>query len=431
MQAKVKSEVERLPDFQCQLRIEAPSEEVNRCFESVYRKFLRSAKIPGFRQGKVPLNILKTRFAATIAREVMEEIVSKHYWEALKEKEIAALSDPKIEIDNKLPEENKPFFFVATVEALAEIKLPEYRGITLEKEKVEVTEQDVEAALKIKQEEKANFLAVEDRPVKESDWLLVDIASFVDDSPYQQVKEYLFQLGQNRLPKEVEESLIGRKVGEESKVEIVHKDDRKVAYQVLVRGIKERRLIVVDDSFARDLEGFSSLDELRDHLREELAREVSVISERKLREAAVDLIAEQTEVELPPRLIEKQVDHLLLYVRAGVNAGGEDKGEEAMRIELRPVAIHQLKRRLALEEISRREKIAITDEEVKKEQQLRAKLDAKKKGEEKEDELKMQLQREKTIEFIMNHAKIQEKEKSLVLTPDEARKLEKAQSAYG
>ena len=412
---KVKIEVERLPDFQCRLRIEVPPEEVNRCFESVYRKFLRNAKIPGFRQGKVPLNIIKTRFAATITKEVTEEIVSKHYWEALRKEEITALSDPKIDTDNKSPEENKLFFFVATVEALSEIKLPEYRGITLKKEKVEVTEQDVEAALKVKQEEKANFLAVDGRPVKEGDWLLVDIASFVNDSPYQQAKEYLFQLGQNHLPEEVEKSLIGRKVGEESRIEIAHKDGRQVSYEILVRGIKERRLIVVDDNFARNFGGFSSLDELRSHLRKELTLQASVIAERKLREAAVDLIAEQTEVELPPRLIEEQIDHLLLYVRAGVNAGGEDKREEAMRIELRPTAIHQLKRKLVLEEISRREKIAVTDEEVKKEQQVRAKLGAGKKDEEKEGEIRWQLRREKTIELIMSHAKIQEK--SLILTP--------------
>jgi trigger factor len=418
----MKVEVERLPDFQCRLRIEVPPEEVERSFQDVYRRFLSNAKIPGFRRGKVPLDILKTRFAATITREVMEEIVSKHYWEALSEKEIAALSDPKIDTNNKLPEENKSFFFTATVEALAEIKLPEYRGITLEREKIEITEQDVEAALKIKQEEKANFLPVEGRPVKESDWLLVDIASFVNGSPYQEVKEYLFQLGQNRLPREVEESLIGRNVGEESKVEIIHKDGRKVIYLILVRGIKERRLIIIDDSFARDLGGFSSLDELRNHLRKELTFEASLISERKLREAAVDLIAEQTEIEFPPHLIEKQVDHLALYFRTRVDTDGKDKGEEAMRLELRPVAIHQLKRRLVLEEISRREKIAITDEEVEKEQQLRAKLGISKKDEE-EDRLRMQLQREKTIEFIMNHAKIHQKEKSLILTLDEARQL--------
>ncbi len=95
-----------------------------------------------------------------------------------------------------------------------------------------------------------------------------------------------------------------------------------------------------------------------------------------------------------------------------------------MRIELRPTAIHQLKRKLVLEEISRREKITITDEEVKKQQQVRVKLGAKEVGEEKEDELKWQLQRQKTIEFIMSHAKIEEKEKSLVLTPEEAKQLD-------
>lgn len=412
---KVKIEVERLPDFQCRLRIEVPPEEVNRCFENVYRKFLRNVKISGFRQGKVPLNILKTRFAATIAKEVTEEIVSKYYWEALRGEGITALSDPKIDTENKSPSENKLFFFVATVEALSEIKLPEYRGITLNKEEAEVTEQDVEAALKMKQEEKAKFLAVEGRPVKKGDWLLVDITSFINDSPYQQAKEYLFQLGQDRLPKEVEESLIGRKAGEESRAKVAHKDGRQVSYEVLVRGIKERKLIVVDDSFARDFGGFSSLDELRSHLRKELTLQASIIAERKMREAAVDLIAEQAEVELPPRLIEEQIDYLLLYVRAGASPDGEDKKEEAMRIELRPTAIHQLKRRLVLEEISRREKIAITDEEIKREQEVRAKLGAGKKGEEKADEIRWQLRREKTIELIMSHAKIQEK--SLILTP--------------
>lgn len=420
----MKVEVEKLAECKQRLEIEVPLEEVGRQFEVAYRELGRKYKLDGFRPGKVPLPVLKSRFGEVVAAEALKKIVVAGYSEAIKERNILPLGEPDIEVGKRLPEEKQNFSFQATVETWPEVKVEGYRGLTVEREKVEVRDEDIEEILQMKREENADFLPVEGRPVKGDDWVVLDFKSFLDGSPFQSAEGHLFRLGSGFFPPEVEERLIGKlpEADEEQEVEVSLSGDKspaKILYRIKLRGIKECRFLIVDDEFARDLGEFNSLVELREDIRKKLEARAREEEEKSLRDKIVALLVERNEIELPSRLIEEQIDHLLLIARAepGASDGGEEK--RALREKLRPVAIGQVKASLLLEEIAGRENIAATGEEIDEEAK-KGKGPLTKEGRE---DLAYRIRRRKTLDFLISQAEIKEKEKSLVLTPDQVRML--------
>ena len=420
----MKVEVEKLGECKQRLKIEVPREEVDRQFEAAYKELGRKSRVDGFRPGKVPLPILRRRFQKVAAAEALKKIVAVSYPEAMKGKNILPLSDPDIEIGEALPEEEKPFSFQVTVETWPEVEVKSYKGLSLERERIEISDEEVETVLEMKREENADFLPVEGRPVKEDDWVVVDFKSFLDGNPFQSAEGHLFRLSSGVFPREVEERLIGKlpEADEEQEVEAPlsgEKSSAKLLYQVKLKGIKERRLLIVDDEFARDLGEFNSLAELREDIRKKLEIRAREEEEGKLRGGIVDILVERNEVEVPPRLVEEQINHLMLISRAELGSADEEKGKSELREKLRPPAIKQVKASLILEEIARRENIAATEEEIKKEAEGN-KIPLTK---ERREDLAHRIKRRKTLDFLISQAEVKEKEKPLVLTPDQVRML--------
>jgi len=422
----MKIDVEKLPECKQRFKIEIPSEEVDRQFEATYKKLGKESRVDGFRPGKVPLPILRKRFREVVATEALKKIVSVGYSGAMKEKNILPLGDPDVKVGEVLPEEKKPFSFQVTVETWPEVKVKEYKGLSLERERIEISNEEIEAILEMKREENADFLSVEGRPVQKDDWVVIDVKSFLDEKPFQSAEGYLFRLGSGAFPPEFEERLIGKlpEADEEQEIEVPLPEGKspakKLLYRVKLKGIKERRLLIVDDEFARDLGEFNSLEELREDIRNKLEVRAREEEEGKLQGEAVDLLIKENDMELPSRLIEEQLDHLMLLSRTEVASSDEEKGKSELREKLRPLAIKQVKSSLILEEISRRENIVATEEEIKKEAE-ESKISLTK--EENREDLDHRIKRRKTLDFLISRAEVKEKEKSLVLTPDQVRML--------
>ncbi|NOX96737.1 MAG: trigger factor [Nitrospirae bacterium] len=416
----MKIEIEKLPECKQQFKIEVSAEEVDRQFEITYKELGRETRVDGFRQGKVPLPILKKRFREVAASEALKKIVSVAYTEAVKEKNIFPLGDPDVKVGEELPEEKKPFSFQVTIETWPDVKVKKYKGLSLERERIEISNEEIEAVLEMKREENADFLPVEGRPVQKDDWVVIDVKSFLDEKPFQSAEGYLFRLGSGVFPPEFEEKLIGKlpEADEEQEIEVPlpeGKSSAKLLYRVKLKGIKERRLLIVDDEFARDLGEFNSLAELREDIKNKLEARAREEEEGKLQGEAVDLLIKENEMELPSRLVEEQLDHLMLVSRAS----DEEEGKNELREKLRPLAIKQVKSSLILEEISRRENIVATEEEIKKEAE-ESKISLTK---ENREDLAHRIKRRKTLDFLINQAEVKEKEKPLVLTPDQVRML--------
>ncbi len=420
----MKVEVEKLDECKQCLKIEIPREEVDRQFEATYKELGKKSRVDGFRPGKIPLPILKQRFREVAATEALKKIVAGSYPQAMKEKNIVPLGEPDIKIGEALPEEKKPFYFQATVETWPEVKVENYKGLFLERERIEISDQQVEAVLEMKREENADFLPVEGRPAQKDDWVVIDFKSFLDGQPFQNAEAHLFRLGSGVFPPEVEEILVGKlpEGEEELKVEVPLPGENasaKILYQIKLKGVKERRLLIVDDEFAKDLGEFNSLAELREDIRKKLELRAKEEEERKLRNDLVDILVEKNEMEVPSRLVEEQTNHMMLVSGAGLDGSGGEEKKRTIRENLRPLAVKQVKVYLMLEEIAKRENIEVAEEEINAEtKETKAPL-----TKERREDLTHRIRRRKTLDFLINQADIKEKEKSLVLTPDQVRML--------
>ncbi|MCK4436324.1 trigger factor [bacterium] len=417
----MKVESEKLSDSKQLLKIEVPPEEVDRQFEAAYRELSKKARVDGFRRGKVPSHILKMHFSKLAQTEALKKIVDWSYPEAVKRSSITPIGDPDIEAGDTLPEERNAFSFKVRVETWPEVRVEGYKGLIVEKERIEISSEDVDRVLEMEREENADFFPIEGRPARWNDWVVVDFKSFLNKASFQNAEGYLFQLGSNALPKEVEEGLVGCQVGEEREIEV----KEKVLYRVKLNGIKERRLVIMDDEFAKDLGNFSSLAELREDTRKRLEQRARDEEERRLKEKLTGILAEKTEMEVPSTLVERQLKYLMLASKLELDGEGSEVSQ--LREKLRPAALKQVKATLVLEGIAREEGIEATREEIEEEATAEPRSMTKgKKGTLSEDNrrvLAYRVRRRKTLNFLVSQARIKEKEKSLILTPDQVRML--------
>ncbi|MCD5390320.1 trigger factor [candidate division NPL-UPA2 bacterium] len=449
----MKVEVEKLSEGKQLLKIEVPPKEVDRQFEAAYKELGEKTRVDGFRPGRVPPPILRMHFSKLAPTEALKKIVNWSYPEAVKQLNITPIADPDIDVGDTLPEEGKPFSFKVKVEARPEVRVEGYKGLSVEKEKIEISDEDVDRVLEMEREENASFLPVEGRPVRENDWVIVDFKSFLNETSFQNAEGYLFQLGSNVFPEEVEKGLIGCQVGEEREMEVTRKSaahtaegsavgshrqcrrqpeasegapsEEKVLYQIKLKGIKERRLVIVDDEFARDLGNFSSLAELREDIRKRLEQRARKEEERRLREKIVNTLAERMEVEVPPSLVEGQIEYLMAASK--LEPGGNEAEASQLREKLRPLALKMIKEAFILEGIARQERIEASPEEIEEEARVEPRSMTKGREapltEDRRRALAYRIRNRKAVDFLVSQAKIKEKEKSLILTPDQVRML--------
>jgi len=416
-------EVQDLPDYKKTLSIEVDYQEIKEKLEETYQKLSQEAFVPGFRKGKVPLTILKMRLGKEIKEQVKQEVVEENYRKAIQEKGLNPISPPKIE-DIEL-EEGKPLKFKATIEAIPPIQLGTYQGVEVEKEKIEVLDEDVEAIIQQKREEEAQLIPVKDRPSLKGDLLTVDYEVEVDNKVIRRMREQKLILGRSPLPKELEKGLIGVKKGEVKKIKITPKGEEKEAlYHFTILDLQERRLVVVNDDFAQRIGDFATLTDLRKRIREELEALAKAREEQILRNKILDKILANSQVEIPPSMVKK----LASYYRVSVQGLKESESNK--------LAEEQIKSELLLEEIAHKENLKVSEEELTKRRRevvAGGSKEEKQKwlDEENKENLLTELRREKVMNFLREQAKIKEKKKRHILTPEEARKLDSQKSKWG
>jgi trigger factor len=420
----MKIDTENLPDSITRIRVELEPEEVSRYFDDSVLQFARTAQIPGFRKGKVPGHILEMKLSKSLQAEVLEKICKNSYTKACDEKELHPVSEPDIDTGEELPCRNKPYGFTFTVETKPEVSIDGYKEMVLEREKVEITDELVEAALQYKREKRAEFLSVTGRSAMKGDWILLDGECLLDGKMIQDLPDYRVEMGSGNIPREIDEALAGCTAGDEKEVNLTGEKGKQITYKLRIKAVEERRLLIVDDEFARDIGEFKNLEELRNDIRKKLKAAAEIRVEQNLRNQVREKLAGMVDAKLPPKLVEKQKEHVKRISKALL--GGEDTGNDDEK--LKNIAETQLKEHLAIEEIIRKENITVTDEELEK---VRAEIRASgRKGEEENsDDLRWRLEKKKTIDFLLSNAKIEDKGERLIMTPEEARLVEERESA--
>ena len=270
------------------LKIVLPREEVSRELDAGFKKIKNEANIKGFRRGKVPRHILEKTYGQQIRAEVAEKLIQDTYFDAVEKEKLDVVAHPEI----KAPvfEDDGTFSYEAEVDTRPQFELNEYKGLEIEKEKVSVTEEEIDTEVERLRKETAPLRNVVDRGAQKGDIAIVDFDGFHDGEQMKEVhgENVNVDIGAGRHGEEFENRIIDMKKGEETSFEVDFTGDapnpvlagKKVEFRVTVNDLKERVLPDLDDEFAKDVgEEFETLAALRDHICEKIMAE----KERALR----------------------------------------------------------------------------------------------------------------------------------------------------
>jgi len=420
--------VEEITPIKKKMSVEVPEDQVIKEVDSFYRELNKKAKIKGFRPGKVPRNILERHFKDYVKTEVIQKLIQESYAQALSEAKLHPVSTPLI--DPGEIEGGKPFQYVATVETKPEIKLEGYIGLKIEGKKEGVKDEEVEERLKNLQNLHSQLKAISSpRPIQTGDFVILDYEATLEGKPLDEGKatDFTVEVGSGRFIPDLEERLVGLNPEEEKEVAVSFPEDygykkwagKTISFHVKIKEIKEKVLPPLDDEFAKDLGDYSSLEDLRFKLREEIEKERKLILERQLKDQMVEQLLQSNAFEVPESLVEEQTrtmvsDTKMRLATQGVDFKNLGLSEEKLQGDYREMAQKQVRTFLILERIADQEGITVTDGEAEDRvreisERIHQKFDVVKRYYEKNGlipEVKAGIMSEKTLNFLLEKANV-------------------------
>lgn len=412
------------------LKIEVPTDLITKEYDEYYKAIANQAKVPGFRPGKAPRNVLQIHYSEQAREAVLKNLISDSYRTALKEKALQPLGYPEI---NEVVFDEGKLSYQAKIETRPKIKLGKVTGLSAKKEKKAVKKEDVEAALTRVRESLAQFKGVEDRPAQLGDSLIVDYVCSVDGKEMEKRSEDWIEIREDEFLKGFSTQLIGAKIGEDKEISIQFPEKvgrkelagKKGVFKVTIKEIKSKTLPELNDEMAKEAGEFQTLEALRAKIQEDLQgnldREIEVQFEKTL---LAELI-KQNKVDLPDGVVERRLKHLVedAFQREHQHNHGEhhdhseeshNKMREKLTAELGPEARRQVHVAFLLDEIAIRESIEVKEEDLKARYEMisvqaRQPVDAVQKyyseNEDALEGLNDQIRNEKAIEYLKKNAK--------------------------
>lgn len=379
------AKVEKVENNTVQLEIEVDSAKFE---EGVQKAFVKNAKkfnIPGFRKGKAPRKIIEKFYGeAVFYEDAINFVCPEAYDEAVKENAIEPVDRPEIDIKQIGNGEN--LIFTAKVTVKPEVELGEYKGIEVEKIEYNVTEEDIDNELKKMQEKNSRLITIEDRAVETGDTAVIDFEGFVDDEPFEGGKgeNYSLEIGSGQFIPGFEEQLIGKNVGEDVDVNVPFPEEyhakelagKPALFKVKINQIKFKELPEIDDEFAKDVSEFDTIDALKEDIKNKLTEEREHKAKHEFEDAVIAKAVENAKVDIPPVMVETQIDHMINDFDMRLRGQGLDvekyvqftgSSMEQFRVQFKDQAEKQVKTSLVLEEIGKTEAIEVEEEEVEKE----------------------------------------------------------------
>lgn len=421
----MKSELTDISATQKTLTIEIPSEVVDAEIDRIARGYTRQARIPGFRPGKVPASIVKQRFRDQIFHEVMHGLIPRAVEEVLQERGIEPVDTP--DIRDVALREGRPLTFTASVETVPPFDPGDLSTLTATRPSAAVSEEAVDAALQRLRERAARYEPVDSRPAASGDTVVADITRVDASGESDRHEAVTVELGSPANPPGFDAELIGLAPGDEKTFSVHFPDSypaqelagTDVTYTVSVRAVRQRILPDLDDEFAKDLGEFESLAALRARVRSDLQREAEEQAARQVRAAVLRQLAGRVTFDLPPSLVEREMDRRIEEFARQLVQQNVDPREAGIdwahfREAQREPARAAVASALALDEIARREGITATSEDVDREvEQLAARagrtpavLRAQLEREGAVSRLSAGIRREKALEHAMRLAAI-------------------------
>jgi trigger factor len=363
--------VEDISATKKRLMIEIPADVIEKEIRDSLEKVRRTTTIPGFRPGKAPIGMVEKKFGKRVEGDVIDRMVPKAYVDALSEADIMPVTNPVME--NELDfKRNQPISMTFTVEIVPKVDNLSYEGIKLKDIPVSVSDSDIEDVLKRLQEERATYEPSEG-PVDMNDLIVCDYTIKEDGT---EVKDQIFKVGGGAFPEDFSQKMLGKKKGDEAVAETAFPADhpseklagKNLTLNVIIKDIKKVNLPQLDDEFAKDM-GFGNIDDLKKQLGEEILRSKRNEVDKMQKAEIVMKLIEAHEFDIPESLVESELDTLASAAASLNKEQGAlpDAGQapEEVKERLRPHAIRNVKTSLLLDIIGRREKVAVTDDEIR------------------------------------------------------------------
>jgi trigger factor len=374
--------VKELPDSRVRVDVDVDPKDVEGSINRTARQLGQDMKLPGFRKGKVPPEMVVQRLGReAVLTQALESSLGDWYERAMLDSGVNPVGDPKLDLSD-LPDEGKPLKFSIEVAVRPGAELGEYKGLEVGREQPEVPEEAIDTEVNRLREGFARLNPV-DREAKDGDVVLIDYEGKIEGEPFEggSAKDYLLELGEGRVLPELEKALVGAKAGDRRQATVPFPDDypaeevagKSAEFDVTVKEVREKELPELNDDFAAEASEFDTLAELRDHIagqiREILDRQIA----ERFQQAALDAAVANAEVELPEPVVDARAAEMWRRVERSLQQQGVDpenylqiqgKARDEMIKEARPDAEQALKREAVLEAVAQAEGIEITEDDM-------------------------------------------------------------------
>jgi trigger factor len=370
-----------------EIEVEVPAQTVSQETETLIQKYQKLAKLPGFRRGHVPGSVIRMRFAEEIKSEVVDVLVPKFFRQEAEKKGLVPVSQPRI--SDLHIQQGEPLKFKASFEVMPAITVGGYKELRAEKPVIAVTDEEVEQTMKNIQEQRATFTSVEGRALADGDFAQVSLDGKPKEGEGKPVHmdEVLVEVAGKTTMPEFTENLRGAGAGDERTFDVVYPADfsdqrlagKTLNYTIKVQAIKQKHLPELNDEFAKEISEFSTLEEVRKQIRENMTAERQHEAEHQAKDKLVAELIKRNDFELPEALVERQIDLRLERGLRALAAQGM-KAEDIKKMDIhrlragqRDQAVQEVKASLLLNQIAEEEKIEVTDQEIDREVEALAK----------------------------------------------------------
>jgi trigger factor len=363
------------------MHIEIPEADVTRELDDAYKTLKKTAKVKGFRPGKTPRGVLERLYKKDVNADVTGKLIQDAYVAALKETELKVVGSPKVE-----PPELKAgaaYHFDADVEVQPEIADIDYTGLKLKKTLYQASDEEVEVQIQMMQKNLAKREPIdEERPAQDGDFVQVDYEGFKDGKPFedtQKTENFVIKLGDGHISEDFDKGVIGMNPGDEKEITASFPDDyfnKKLAghtvdFKVKLNEIRKEVLPEIDDEMAKQLGPFTTLDEVREKIKENLTQGYDKRIEQELNEQIFSQILEKVEFEVPDVMVEHELNGIIADAERSFsyhNKTFEEAGisRESLAEKYRETAEKQVRRQLILGRIVQQEKMELADEDLEK-----------------------------------------------------------------
>ncbi|MCR9220917.1 MAG: trigger factor [Alphaproteobacteria bacterium] len=412
--------------------ITVPAEELERRVEARLGEVGQQVNLPGFRPGKAPMKILKQRFGDNVLGEVLEQTVNESTQSVMSERDLKPAMQPKIEITSF--EKGADLVYTVGVELMPEIEPVDFSTLSVVKLTPKISDQEVEQALEgVANDYRSAEPIEEDRPTQTGDVAVIDFVGKVDGEPFEggAAEDFRLELGSGRFIPGFEDQLVGAKKGDAVEVKVTFPEDygqeslagKDAVFDVTVKGIEAFKDTAIDDEFAKNL-GMESLEQLRGMIRERLGADYGQVARARMKRGLLDQLYAAHDFPVPDGMIEQEFEQIWTQfeqarAQGQIDDEDKDKDDEALKAEYRDIAHRRVQLGLLLSHVGERANIEVSQDElnravVREAQrypgQEREVFEAYSKNPELMAQLRAPIFEDKTIDYIVEQAQVEEKE---------------------